>query len=76
MKNINGEIICGDIWTKDYQVNDSGGSGLKQRTEVYYCTKKPGHSGAHCATYEGGPKTEEVKGEPYHGKLIKCWTTN
>ena len=72
MKNINDEVICGCIWTKDYTTNDAGG-GLRQRTEVYYCTKKPGHNGAHTATYEGGPAREEEPGGMYHGKPLKAW---
>jgi len=67
MQNMNGEQICGEIWTKDFMVNDHGVSGLSQRTETCYCTKKPRHSGAHAATMEGGPD---------HGKLIKAWVSS
>lgn len=75
MKNMNGEEICGEIWTKDYQINDNGGSGLAQKTETCYCTKKRGHQGAHVATMEGGPAKEEYVGGPYHGKPIKSWVS-
>lgn len=73
MKNINGEVICGNIWTKDYPVSDHGTSGVGQRTETCYCTKKPNHSGPHVVTMEGGPLKEEYPGGPYHGKAIKAW---
>jgi len=74
MKNMNGETICGEIWTKDYH-DVASGSGLSQRTETFYCTKKQNHNGAHVATYEGGPAKEEYPDGPYHGKILKAWVT-
>lgn len=72
MKNINDEPICGEIWTKDYAVVGTG-TGVSQRTECYYCTKKPNHLGPHVATYEGEPYKVEDPNELHHGKILKAW---